>query len=405
MLSWLQHYTQKEAHHVIGLMSGTSVDGIDTAWVEISGSGDTLQAQLRHFITMPFPEDVRQRILRLCEGGSVQEATLLNFALGELFADAVLRLISDCGLRASDIDLIGSHGQTVCHLPRRAPAEEIAAPGASHGATLQIGEPCVIAERTGITTVAEFRYRDMAAGGEGAPLVPYVDYRLFRHAHIDRIMQNIGGIANLTFLPAGGTIEDVVAFDTGPGNMVIDECVRLLTNGSQQFDEDGRMAAQGQVDEKWLSALMEHSFFHLPPPRSAGREEFGRAFAEQFVRDGQERGLRPQDIVATATALTAESIAHSYRVLGRTTSAQRPLEVIVGGGGAFNPVLRQMLQERVSPARVATCEDFGLRSDAKEALAFAILAHETVMGTVNTIPAATGAKRSVVLGKIVLGAI
>jgi anhydro-N-acetylmuramic acid kinase len=368
-------------------MSGTSVDGIDAALVEIEGSGETLQARLRHFVTVPFPEDVRQRVLRLCQGGSVEEVTTLNFMLGELFAEAALTVAADCRLPTANIDLIGSHGQTVCHLPQQR-------------ATLQIGEPSVMAERTGITTVAEFRYRDVAAGGEGAPLVPYVDYLLFRHPDKNRIVQNIGGIANLTFLPADGTLDDVLAFDTGPGNMVIDECVRLLTNGERQFDADGQMAAQGQADEDWLEQLMQNPFFHRPPPKSTGREEFGRHFAEEFVQRGQQRGLNANDIVATATALTAESIAWHYHSL--TPSPLHPsTEVVLGGGGTFNPTLRQMLQRRVSPIQVFTHEDFGYDSNAKEAMAFAILAHETVMGAANNVPSATGAKRRVVMGKIV----
>ena len=390
MLSWLTKYAQKQTHTVIGLMSGTSVDGIDAAIVEIEGTGEALRARLKHFITVPFPEDVRQRVLRLCRGGDVTEVCALNVLLGELFAEAALNVTAHCSLLTADVDLIGSHGQTVCHLPQQ-------------HATLQIGETSVIAERTGITTVAEFRYRDMAAGGEGAPLVPYVDYLLFRHSDTNRIVQNIGGIANFTFLPAGGTLDDVLAFDTGPGNMVIDECVRILTNGEKQFDEDGRMAAQGTVDEEWLNQLMQHPFFHRPPPKSTGREDFGRHFSEEFIQQGQQCGLNANDIVATATALTAESIAHSYRTLRNTQHATRNTEIILGGGGAFNPTLRRMLQERVAPMQVLTHEDFGYDSNAKEAMAFAILAHETVMGTANNVPGATGARRRVVMGKIVNG--
>jgi anhydro-N-acetylmuramic acid kinase len=386
MLAWLTHYTQKPTHTVVGLMSGTSVDGIDAAVVDIEGTGETLRARLRHFITVPFPEEVRQRVLRLCQGGEVTEVCVLNVVLGELFAQAALQVAADGGLTTNDIDLIGSHGQTVCHLPQQ-------------HATLQIGEPSVIAERTGIPTVAEFRYRDMAAGGEGAPLVPYVDYLLFRHPHKNRIVQNIGGIANLTFLPAGGMLDDILAFDTGPGNLVIDECVRILTGGEKQFDEDGRLAAQGTVDEAWLKQLMQHPFFHRPPPKSTGREDFGRHYAEQFVHQGQQRGLSANDIIATATALTAESIAFHYRPYAHMPT--RPHEVILGGGGAFNPTLRRLLQERVAPMQVLTHEDFGYDSNAKEAMAFAILAHETVMGTANNAPSATGARRRVVMGKIV----
>jgi len=394
MLAWLQQYTQKETHRVVGLMSGTSVDGIDAALVEIAGSGPQLHVHLEGFLTVPFGPEVRQRILHLCAGGDVAEVATLNMVLGELFAEAVQALLSLCEVSPGEVDLIGSHGQTICHLP-------------AHGATLQIGEPCVIAERTGITTVADFRPRDMAAGGQGAPLVPYVDYCLLRHATRHRIVQNIGGIANCTVLPAGCTLRDIRAWDTGPGNMVIDECVRLMTDGSRHFDKDGDIAAQGRVDERWLESLMQHVFFHRQPPKSAGREEFGRAFSEQFVREGEARGLATSDVVATATALTAASIAHSNRSFlppeWHHTNSPFPVDVVLGGGGTSNPVLRQMLAARVTPFEVLTHEDCGLNSDAKEALAFAVLAHETVLGVANNVPGATGAAKPVVSGKIVPG--
>ncbi|HVF10717.1 MAG TPA: anhydro-N-acetylmuramic acid kinase, partial [Abditibacteriaceae bacterium] len=350
MLAWLTRYVRQPTHRIVGLMAGTSVDGIDAALVEIAGSGSALSARLEHFVTVPFPHEMRQRILNLCESGDVAEVTRLNFVLGELFAAAVFRLLQECAWPAAEVDLIGSHGQTVCHLP-------------GERATLQIGEPCVIAERTGITTVGEFRYRDLAAGGEGAPLVPYFDYYLLRHATKNRIVHNVGGIANLTFLPAGATLDDVTAFDSGPGNMVIDECVRILTGGAQEFDEDGRLAAQGEVDETWLADLLKHPFFHRQPPRSAGREEFGRAYAGRFMRAGKQRGLDLHDIIATATALTVESMVASYGMLGGVPGGH-DFEVILGGGGAFNPVLRRMLQKRLAPVPVLTHEDVGIRSDA-----------------------------------------
>jgi anhydro-N-acetylmuramic acid kinase len=322
----------------------------------------------------------------------VAEVARLNFVLGELFADAALRVLESCNLQPHEVDLIGSHGQTICHLP-------------GEGITLQIGEPSVIAERTGITTVADFRPRDMAAGGQGAPLVPLFDYLVLRHGERNRIVQNIGGIANLTWLPADGRVTDVRAWDTGPGNMVIDECMHLLTGGKQNYDENGELAAQGRVDEQWLQALMQHSYFEREPPKTAGREEFGAAFAARFVGDGKARGLNAADIVATATAFTAESIAASYRVLSTQMGADSKCttEVILGGGGAFNSTLRRMLAERI-PHQVLTLEDVGIRSDAKEAMAFAVLAHEAFLGHTTNVPGATGASRHVVMGKIVPGA-
>lgn len=393
MFSWMHDYTHQKSHTVIGLMSGTSLDGIDAACVEIAGSGENMTVQLRGFLCVPFEDATRERILQLCEDGSVPEVARLNFLLGELFADAALRVLESCNLQPQDVDLIGSHGQTICHLP-------------GEGVTLQIGEPSVIAERTGITTVADFRPRDMAAGGQGAPLVPLFDYLLLRHPERNRIVQNIGGIANLTWLPARGSIADVQAWDTGPGNMVIDECVRLLTGGAKNFDDNGQLARQGKANEQWLTQLMQNPYFQREPPKTAGREEFGKSYTSQFVRDGKARGLDAADIVATATAFTAESIAASYRVLSTQqhagANANCTTEVILGGGGAFNDTLRQMLAERI-PYKVSTLEDVGIRSDAKEAMAFAVLAHEAVRGHTTNVPSATGASRHVVMGKLVPG--
>jgi anhydro-N-acetylmuramic acid kinase len=391
MFSAVRDYTHKEIHTVVGLMSGTSLDGIDAACVEITGSGESIEVQLRGFICVPFEELVREHILRLCADGPVVEVARLNFLLGELFADAALRVLESCNVQPRDVDLIGSHGQTVCHLP-------------AEGVTLQIGEPSIIAERTGITTVADFRPRDMATGGQGAPLVPLFDYLVLRHHEHNRIVQNIGGIANLTWLPAGGLITNVQAWDTGPGNMIIDECMRLLTGGEKNFDKNGQLAKQGRVDGQWLQQLMQHPYFEQEPPKTAGREEFGAAYTTEFVRDGKARGLNEADIVATATALTAESVAASYRVLSTQTGAgpERVTEVVLGGGGAFNGTLRQMLAERI-PHKVLTLEDVGIRSDAKEAMAFAVLAHEAFLGHATNVPGATGASRPVVMGKIVPG--
>ncbi len=405
MLPWLQNYIQQETHCVIGLMSGTSLDGIDAALCEVAGSGDTLRAQLRGFLSVPFAPDVRERIQSACQNGGVEDAARLNVELGELFAAAALQLMAQHDLSRADVHLIGSHGQTICHLP-------------DERATLQIGEPAIIVERSGITTVADFRPRDMACGGQGAPLVPYADWCLLRRADTHRVVQNIGGIGNCTLLPAGCALDEVRAWDTGPGNMVMDECARGLTNGERAFDQDGEMAARGPVDEAWLAQLMEHPFFARRPPKSTGREDFGCTYTSMFVEEGRRRGLSAEGIVATATALTAQSIAHSLRAFGASifdAARARNIELIVGGGGAFNPMLRRMLQERLAngftagdnthqiPITVLTHEDCGLRSDAKEALAFAMLAHETIMGAANNVPGATGASRRVVLGKIIPG--
>ncbi len=370
-------------------MSGTSLDGIDAACIEIEGTWPDVQVRLQGFLTVPYKSGLRERIARLCEGGTVAELAVLNVELGEAFAQAALKVLSSCELQPQQIDVIGSHGQTVSHQPE-------------HQATLQIAESAIIAERTGITTVADFRPRDMAAGGQGAPLAPFLDWLLLRHPTRHRIAQNIGGIANLAWLPAKGNLAEVRAWDTGPGNMIIDECVRLFTEGAKYFDEDGGLATQGRVDEEWLATLLQHPFLQQPVPKSCGREEFGLAFSQELYESGLQRGLSPHDIIATATAFTAHTIAQAYKVLWGGTEPE-DCDILVSGGGAYNPTLCAMLQELVQPAKVLRLEDIGLRSDAKEAVAFALLAHTTMLGVTNNVPGATGATHPVVMGKIVPG--
>ena len=389
MSTWLNHYAQQNSWRVIGLMSGTSLDGIDAACIEISGNFPDWQVKLRGFITQPFSTELRERILQVCENGRVQELARLDIELGEVFADAALQVLAACEIVPENIDVIGSHGQTVCHLPQ-------------DNATLQIGQSAIIAARTGKPIVSDFRTADMACGGQGAPLVPFVDWLLLRDEKIHRIVQNIGGIANLTWLPANATLDDVRAWDTGPGNMIIDQCVELATDNNQYlFDAGGALAAQGKVDSTWLDAQMQHPFFARRAPKSAGREEFGREFATQFYATGLQRGLSACDIIATATALTARSIAESYQKLWRETESDAAnCEIIIGGGGAFNVTLCAMLQAQIRPAKLLHHEDFEIRSDAKEAIAFALLAHATLLGIPNTVPGATGARRAVIAGKI-----
>jgi anhydro-N-acetylmuramic acid kinase len=377
-------------------MSGTSADGLDAVLAEISGSGRGLRARVRAHIHQPFSPALRRRILHTCLHGTVAEVCELNFLLGEYFARAALAVIRRGKCTARDVAGIGSHGQTVHHLPN--------APTPS---TLQIGEPAVIAERTGITTVADFRVRDMAAGGQGAPLVPYADWALFTDEARPRIVQNIGGIGNLTFLPPRARLEDVLAFDTGPGNMVMDGAMAALTGGRQGFDRDGRWAARGQVSEKLLAEMMAHPFLRRRPPKTTGREEFGEGFVRRMLASARRQRLRAEDILATATAFTAASIVEAYRrfVFPRLQRAELGcLQIILGGGGARNPTLRRMLTERLGVGELLTHEDFGIANAAKEALAFAILAHETLRGQPSNVPSATGARRAVVLGKIVPGA-
>jgi len=344
------------------------------------------------FFTRPYTPEERARIAELMQSPvSLAALTSGNAWLGELFADAALRVIEKAGLRPADVDAVASHGQTVWHIP---PGEE------QPGATLQLGEPCVIAERTGLLTVADFRPRDMAAGGQGAPLVPFADYLLFRDSHLSRAVQNIGGIGNVTWIPRGGTPAEVIAFDTGPGNMVIDALVSHFTDGAQTFDRDGRLAAEGEVDDGLLRELLAHPYFSQPPPKSTGRELFGADYARALRARAESRGLNPAATIATATALTAESITRAYHdFLGEID------EVILGGGGSYNPTLRRMIAERLPATPIHTHEDHGISGEAKEAIAFVLLGHATLCGVPANLPAATGAEHSVVLGKIVPGGV
>ncbi len=379
---------------VVGLMSGTSADGIDAVVARISGGGRGLRAKILAHVHRNFNPALRKQILRLSLEGKIAEICELNFLLGEHFARVALEAIRKARLTPRQITAIGSHGQTVHHLPNaRTPS------------TLQIGEPAVIAERTGIMTIADFRVGDMAAGGQGAPLVPYADWVLFTDDHRPRIVQNIGGIGNLTFLPPRASLDEVLAFDTGPGNMVIDGVVSALSGGTKTFDRAGQWAAKGNVSEKLLLQLMKHQFVRRQPPKTTGREEFGAPFIARLLKASRKLKLRKEDIVATATAFTAATIADAYKrfvfpKLRRATISK--LQIILGGGGAKNPTLRRMLRERIGFGEIFTHEDFGVPNAAKEALAFAILAHETLQGRPSNVPNATGASRGVVLGKITL---
>jgi anhydro-N-acetylmuramic acid kinase len=375
---------------VVGLMSGTSADGVDAAVVEI----DRGKVRLLAFDTFAYPAALRRQILDLCwlESARLDDICHYNFVLGEIFAEAVIKLCSKNGVSIGSIDLIGSHGQTIYHRPAGGRYA-----GRTIRSTLQISEPSVIAQRTGVTTVADFRPRDMAAGGEGAPLVPYADYVLFKNKRLTRAVQNIGGIANVTFLPAGCTQDEIVAFDTGPGNMVIDGIVHLITSGRKRCDTDGKMAARGTVDKRLLGEMLRHPFFRRRPPKSTGREQFGAAFAERIYRRAGRKNLADSDIVATVTALTARSIAQAYRRF----LPVMPDELILCGGGSHNRTLVEMLQAEMPDVKMLSTDDFGISVDAKEAVSFAILAWATIKGMTNNVPAATGAKKPVILGKIV----
>ncbi len=383
----LQEAASRPSRRIVGLMSGTSADGIDAALVEVQGCGPETRVGLLGFETVGLQEELRQGIFALFgPTASVDELCRLNFALGEAFADAALAVIKAAGLEAGKVDLIGSHGQTARHLPNGAPPS-----------TLQIGEPAVIAQRTGIPTIADFRPADMAAGGQGAPLVPLVDFLLFGHGLRGRVMLNIGGIANATVLPAGGAAEEVRAFDLGPGNVLMDGAMVHFSKGQERFDRDGRLAASGRVDEGVLEELLAHEFLRRPPPKSTGREEFGAGFLETLLA---RHPLGRADWLATLSAFTARAIASGLR--GFVLSAAAVDELWVSGGGARNGHLMGLLEKELPELRVGCLDELGIPADAKEAVAFAVLANETLMGHCGNLPAATGAQRGVVLGKIIL---
>jgi anhydro-N-acetylmuramic acid kinase len=407
---FLPNLAGKRRLRVAGLMSGTSADGVDVAIVDIRRpAGRGLPAgrelggvQLLAFQTLPYPADLRRQIFSLFDPQTarVDDLCHLNFVLGEVFAKALVRVARRSGIALDSIDLVGSHGQTIYHIPEGRPFG-----GRRVASTLQIGEPSIIAERTGITTVADFRPRDVAAGGQGAPLVPFADYILFRHGKKSRAVQNIGGIANVAFLPAGRTARmggvpaDILAFDTGPGNMIIDRLAVRATEGKARYDVGGRMAARGVIDQGLLAELMRHPYLRRRPPKSTGREMFGVAFSDDLWQRARQRRIDPNDLLATATAFTARSIAQAYRKL----LPSMPDEVIVCGGGARNRTLVGLLAEDLRPARVAPMDEFGLSAQAKEAVSFALLAWATVCGVPNNVPSATGACRAAVLGKVIPG--
>jgi anhydro-N-acetylmuramic acid kinase len=397
---------------VAGVMSGTSADGINVALIRIGseqknaragsnlGASRDVRERPRHTITLighreyPYPSAVRAAVLSAmnAQRASVADLARLNFLLGELYADAVLATQRRFRVKT---DLVGCHGQTLYHQGK--PQSFL---GRKITATWQTGESAVIATRTGVPVVSDFRPADMAVGGKGAPLVPYLDCLWFRDAHVGRVVQNIGGIANLTAIPAGATPNQVFAFDTGPGNMVIDAVTQNLFG--MAFDRGGKLAASGEILEPVLSRMLRREFFGTRPPKTAGREEFGREFVAQFLRACGR--ARKADIVSTATALTARSITGAVErfVIKPAGASNSFREVILSGGGARNATLVAMLAESLAPLGVLVrfSDEFGLPSEAKEAVAFAVLAYETWNRRPSNVPSATGAARPVVLGKI-----
>ncbi len=412
----------------LGLMSGTSADGIDVALVRIApgrtSSLGGMTARLVDFHTFPYPAAIRKEVLRIADGGESNSAEIsnLNSVLGELFARASLAACARFRVRPGQLSLIGSHGQTIYHQGR----PEAFLKSWRTSSTLQIAEPAVIAERTGVTTIGDFRVADVAAGGEGAPLVPFVDYLLFRDATRHRVALNIGGIANLTVISAGAAPSHVIAFDTGPGNMLIDALVQRFTRGRQSFDRNAQMAHRGLLDPALLRKLLAHPYLRLSPPKTCGREQFGKSFAARLIESARGSKARPESLVRTATLLTPLSIiaafhrwvfpalashATSRPVRSRSGRQMRlwqesggkpECDLILSGGGAHNPLIRAQLEAGLAGlgVNILTSGDLGVPEDGKEAYAFAILAYETLHRRPSNLPSATGARHPCILGKI-----
>jgi anhydro-N-acetylmuramic acid kinase len=371
-------------------MSGTSLDGIDVAIIDITGSGFKAKINVVTSHSVPYPRKIREALLEVSNtSAQTGDISRLNFLLGELYAEALEETVERAQIPLDSIKLIGCHGQTIFHEGQGAPFL-----GKKVASTFQIGESSVISERTGIDVISNFRERDVAAGGKGAPLVPYLDYMLMRHRGRGRVAINIGGIANLTAIPPNTNTDRVIAFDTGPGNMVIDQLVSRITTGAQTYDRDGVIAASGDVDPKLLAKLLRDKYFRARPPKTAGREQYGSDFVSKLL----DTELSSEDLIATATALTAESIALSVRNF--VLPEMRVDEIFVSGGGTHNPTLMRMLRKAMDPIPVMETTEVGLDVDAKEAIAFAVLAYETAHCRPSNVPMATGAKRPVVLGKI-----
>ncbi|MBW4500749.1 MAG: anhydro-N-acetylmuramic acid kinase [Scytonema hyalinum WJT4-NPBG1] len=381
---------------VIGLISGTSVDGIDAALVDISGTNLDIKIELVAGATYPYPADLRERILAVCAGEAISMAELAQ--LDDAIAFAFAQAAQNIQIGYEKATLIGSHGQTVFHRPPGGRGGGANTSSSPLGYTLQIGRGAVIANLTGITTVSNLRVADIAAGGHGAPLVPRIDAALLSHPQEARCIQNLGGIGNVTYMPPrrDNWLEKIRAWDTGPANSLLDLAVEHLTDGAKSYDENGNWAASGSpcypLVEEWLS----QDYFHLPPPKSTGRELFGVTYLQQCLQDAEAYQLSPADFLATLTELTAASIVHSYR----TFLPQMPQRVLLCGGGSRNLYLKSRLQQVLAPVPVLTTDEVGLSADFKEAIAFAVLAYWRQSGTPGNLPTATGASQEVLLGEV-----
>lgn len=372
----------------VGLMSGTSLDGIDAVLAEITGSGLNTKIKQIEFITLEIPNDIKNEIKDCCveSKSSVDLICSLNFKIGYLFSEAVKEVCKKANFKVEDLDFIASHGQTIFHIPR----------GYNNliPSTLQIGEPAVIAYETHTKVISNFRTMDMAAGGEGAPLVPYSEFLLYGNDKKNIALQNIGGIGNVTIIPNTCNIDDVFAFDTGPGNMIIDEVCQRLFN--KKYDENGKFASKGKINLDMLKDLMSHDYINQPPPKSTGREVFGQVYVDNMLN--KYKHINKYDLIATVTMFTARTISDNYKNF--VIPKVKIDSIIVGGGGAHNKTLMEYLKELLPEVEVLTQDEYGYSSDAKEALAFIIMGNETLNSSFSNVVSATGAKSKVILGNI-----
>jgi anhydro-N-acetylmuramic acid kinase len=380
---------------VLGLMSGTSADAIDVALAKIFGAPPHLSAQLLNHTSINFPQAIRKEILRVAEQQPISagELSQLNFCLGEVFAEAALTSCKRFHIATKKVALIGSHGQTIFHQGKPVPC--LGRPTAS---TLQIGEASIIAAHTGITTIADFRPADIALGGQGAPLVPYADYLLYRHAKLGRVSLNLGGIANITVLPANAKPSQVFAFDTGPANILIDALVQHFTHGRHRYDKNATLSQSGRALPSLVDELMKDPYLKLRPPKSTGREYYGRAYVKNLLSAGRRHHAKPADLIRAATIFTALSIVDA---LHRFVVPKHKIhQLIVSGGGARNPLVIAQLAAALPQMEIVPSAQLGVPEEAKEAFAFALMAYETFHQRPANLPSATGAQGPAILGKI-----
>lgn len=393
----LRPLLEKDRFDAVGLMSGTSMDGVDAALISIDSHPESPKIELKGFASLDYPAELREALEEIAIGKetTAEEIATVNTGVGVTFSGSFFQVCRRAGFEPENVDFIGSHGQTVAHVPPRASS------GNPISGTLQLGSPTIIAALTGVTTVGDFRTGDVAVGGQGAPLVPFADYLLRRDKASSRVILNIGGIANLTFLPKDCTREDVFAFDTGPGNMVIDALYRVLYHGKGRYDENGAKARRGKSSAALVDEFIQDAFFEMPPPKSAGHHEFGAPFAWQFKTRGDELGLSRDDVLASAVALTTRTIADA--VDGFVRPRGKIDSIYISGGGTHNQAIVEGLFERLGGLGCHSIEELGIPADAKEAVDFAVLARETLMCRPNVLTTATGASRALVLGAIAPG--